>query len=145
MEDLTNFDIEDIAHYFKINLICCIEYHSIINYDLVDGSYFLNLGDQHWTCLFVKNKKGIYFDSFGAIFPKEVKQFCPNIIYNHVTIQSLNSVLCGYFCLYFLYYVTNKYKNNNIYTLNNFTALFNDDEKQNNKILQTLIKQIIKL
>ncbi len=143
MEELSNFDIEEMAPLFKINLICCIDYHDIINYPLKNGSYILNLGNQHWTCLYVKNKQGIYFDSFGVIYPTLVKQFCPNIIYNEDTIQSLNSVLCGYFCLYFLYYMTNKSKYNFNYTLNNFRANFNDDEIENNKILQSLIKNIL--
>lgn len=143
MEELTNFDIIDYKLYFKINLICCIDYHDIIKYKLVDGSYVLNMGNQHWTCLFIKNKKGVYFDSYGAIFPLEVKQFCPNIIYNDNTIQSLNSVLCGFFCLYFLYYMTNQYKYNLTYTLNNFISKFDDNVENNNKILQTLIKKYI--
>jgi len=80
MEELSNFDIEEIAPSFRINLICCVDYHEIINYQFVDGSYILNLGNQHWTCLYVKDQKGIYFDSFGQIYPSEVakvlSQYC---------------------------------------------------------------------
>lgn len=143
MEELTNFDIEEIYHLFKINLICCSDYNNIFNYPLKNGSYILNLGNQHWTCLYVKNKKGIYFDSFGEIYPNAVKQFCPNIIYSDDTIQSINSVACGYYCLYFLYWMTNKYKYNFTYTFNLLRSKFSDDEKQNDKILQSLIKKII--
>ena len=128
---LTNIDIEEIYPLFKINLLYCIDYHQIKDLKLCDGSYILNLGDQHWTCLYVKDKKGVYFDLFGVIYPTEVKKFCSNIIYNEDQIQSLKSVFCGYYCLYFLYYVTNHFKYNLQYTLNMFRSLFNDDENEN--------------
>lgn len=143
MEELTNYDIEEIYPLFKINLICCIRYRDILNYPLVDGSYILNLGNAHWTCLFVKNKEGFYFDSYGVIYPTEIKMFCKNIIYSDDTIQNLGSVACGYYCLYFLYWMTNKYKYNFTYTFNQFRSNFDDDENKNDKILQSLIKKII--
>ena len=143
MEELSNFDIEEIAPLFEINLMCCCDYHDILNYPLLDGSYILNLGNMHWTCLFVKNKEGFYFDSYGQIYPREIKLFCRNIIYSDDTIQSLNSVACGYYCLFFLYWMTNKYKYNFSYTFNKFRALFNDNENKNDKILQSQIKNII--
>jgi hypothetical protein len=143
MEELTNFDIEEIFPQFKINLLACIDYHQIINYPLQNGSYILNLGNKHWTCLFVKNGQGFYFDSYGQIYPNEVKLFCPNLYYSDDTIQSLNSVACGYYCLYFLYWMTNKYKNNFRYTFNIFRSQFEDNEKLNDKILQSEIKKIL--
>jgi hypothetical protein len=144
MEELTNYDIEQIKHLFHINLICIIDYHDLIHYELIDGSYILNMNNKHWVALFVKNSKGTYFDSFGVIYPLEVKQFCNNIIFSDDQIQSIDSVLCGYFCLFFLYWMTNKYFSNNNYTLNNFRALFDDDEISNNKILQSYIKLLYK-
>jgi hypothetical protein len=144
MEELTNYDIFDIQHIFNIDLILCVDFHDLVLYDLIDGSYILNMDNKHWVALFVKNKKGVYFDSYGVIYPLEIKDFCKNIIYNDDTIQSINSVLCGYFCLFFLYWMTNKYKNNLRYTLNNFRALFSDDENNNNKILQSHIKLLYK-
>ena len=143
MEELTNFDIEEMAPYFKINLICCIDYHDIRNQQFKNGSYILNLGNQHWTALYIKDKQGIYFDSYGEIYPTPIKKFCPNIIYNDDTIQSLNSVTCGYYCLFFLYWMTNKFKYNMQYTLNNFRAKFDDNEMKNDKLLQAYIKNII--
>lgn len=143
MEELTNFDILEIYELFKIDLIACIDYKDLKNYDLEDGSYILNLNNKHWVALFVKDNKGIYFDSYGVIYPKEVKKFCYDLIYSDDQIQSLNSVLCGYFCLYFCYYMTNKFEKNLQYTFNLFRSLFVDDEKTNNKILQNLIKKII--
>ena len=143
MEELSNFDIEEIAPLFKINLICCVDYHDIINYQLRDGSYILNLGNQHWTCLYVKNRTGFYFDSFGEIYPTIIEEFCPNIYYSDDTIQSLHSKACGYYCLVFLYWMTNKFKRNLQTTFNIFRSQFYDDERKNDNILQGLIKKII--
>ena len=143
MEELTNFDIEEIAPLFNIDLHAIIDFNDLKYYPLLDGSYILNLGNKHWTALFVKNKKGFYFDSYGVIYPPAVKKFCPNIVYSDDNIQSLNSVLCGYFCLYFLYWMTNRFQDNFTLTFNLFRSNFVDNEKTNNKILQKLIKKII--
>jgi len=143
MEELSNFDIEEIYPLFYIKLIACIDHKDLNNYNLVDGSYILNLGNKHWSALYVLNKQGFYFDSYGIIYPQSVKIFCPNVIYSDDTIQSLNSVLCGYFCLYFLYWMTNKFSINFKKRFNLFRSQFDDNEKRNNKILQSLIKNII--
>ena len=142
MEELSNFDIEEIAPIFKINLICIIDYHDLVHYPFADGSYILNLANKHWTCLYIKDGKGVYFDSYGQIYPTKIKMFCKRLIYCDDTIQSLNSVACGYYCLYFLYWMTNKYKYNLEHTLNNFRAQFNDNEKYNDQILQKAIKKL---
>ena len=80
-------------------------------------------------------------------FPIEMKTFCSNIIYSDDTIQSLNSVFCGYYVLAFLYWMTNKYQYkyqyNLQYTLNQFRSKFNNNTKKNDKILQSMIKKIL--
>ena len=43
-----------------------------------------------------------YFDSFGMGFPQEFKSSKP-VIWNSSQYQNINSVLCGYYCLYFLH------------------------------------------
>jgi hypothetical protein len=74
----------------------------------------------------------------------ELKKFCPNIIYSDDQIQPIKSVLCGYSVLAFLYWMTNKFQYNLQYTLNQFRSKFKDDTKKNDKILQTMIRNIIK-
>jgi hypothetical protein len=143
MEELTNYDIEEIAPLFKIKLICCDDYHNIFNYPFQNGSYILNLGNKHWTCLYIKDNQGVYFDSYGEIYPTPIKNYCSNIIYNDDIIQALNTKSCGYYCLYFLYWMTNKFKYNLHYTLNNFRAKFSDDAHKNDKLLQGFIKNIL--
>jgi hypothetical protein len=140
---LTNYDIEEHYKSFKINLIACIDYHNLNQYALNNGSYVLNLGNQHWTGLYVIDQEGVYFDPFGVIYPVEVKKFCTNLIYSDDQIQPLNSVLCGYYVLAFLYFMTNKFQYNLQYTLNQFRSQYNDNTKKNDKILQKMIKIII--
>lgn len=41
--------------------------------------------------------------------------------------------------------MTNKYQYNLQYTLNQFRSKFKDDEGKNDKILQSMIKKIVKL
>lgn len=143
MEELSNFDILEIYPLFKIDLIACIDVNDLKDYELQDGGYILNLNNMHWVALFVNDGKGFFFDSYGVIFPKIVKQFCPDITYSDDQIQSYNSVLCGYFCLFFLYFMTNKYKKNLNHTFDLFRSNFHDDEVKNNSILQKFVKKII--
>ena len=61
----------------------------------------------HWVCYRNVDKHCEYFDSFGLPMPEEVLTYLSTggkrIIYSHDEIQERNSVLCGYWCLYFLY------------------------------------------
>ena len=47
-----------------------------------------------------------YFDSFGLIMSKEIKNYLKTsgekLVYSSDEIQGRNSVLCGYWCLYYL-------------------------------------------
>ena len=64
----------------------------------------------HWTCLFVTKDKCIYFDPFGFCPPPEVVEYCrmiENRIYSTFPIQKANSVICGHYCIYFLYKLMN--------------------------------------
>ena len=81
------------------------------------GYYIVNLNDStqpgsHWVVIHVtqgETCEGVgleYFDSFGLNAPNEVVELSHslgvNYIYNSTQYQDLNSVLCGYWCLYFV-------------------------------------------
>ena len=77
-------------------------------------SLILNIDDStgdgtHWTCLYSKNGKCLYFDSYGFIPPIEVQNYCKNKInyYNSFKIQASNEVICGHYCIYILYKLSN--------------------------------------
>ena len=84
-------------------------------YNLIDhqGYYIVNLNDStqpgsHWVVINVRAPPDPieYFDSFGLNAPNEVVELSHlmgvNYLYNSTQYQDLNSVLCGYWCLYFV-------------------------------------------
>ena len=80
-----------------------------------DGSYVINLDEysdigSHWIALYVNNKTVTYFDSFGVEhIPKEIKKFInnKNIIANIFRLQEYDSIMCRYFCIGFIDFMSN--------------------------------------
>ena len=71
----------------------------IINLDDYIGS------GTHWVAYRNGNKYAEYFDSFGLLMPKEVEKYLTSskpLVYSSDEIQDRDSVLCGYWCLYYL-------------------------------------------
>ena len=75
------------------------------------GFYIINLDDlqgpgNHWTSFNVKPHIIEYFDSFGLRPPEELKMFANklgvNYVYNSSHYQIMLSVLCGYYCIYWI-------------------------------------------
>ena len=82
------------------------------------GLYILNvdrdLNDEsrgtHWTCFYCYKKFCIYFDSYGMLPNQKIikwmnRQEDVNFIYNRNQIQSMESLACGYFCIYALWFI----------------------------------------
>jgi hypothetical protein len=63
----------------------------------------------HWVCVYVENGKGEYFDSYG-MSPHIVEPFISfldrncrsNWSYNRHELQSIDSTVCGHYCIWFL-------------------------------------------
>ena len=72
----------------------------IINLDSQIGS------GTHWVAYRNFAKSCEYFDSFGLKMPSEVKTYLATsgkqVVYSGDEIQERDSVLCGYWCLYYL-------------------------------------------
>jgi len=69
-----------------------------------------NNNGTHWTCLFIRNGLSYHFDSFGFAPPVEVLKYCKGErYYNSFRIQQLNEVICGHYCIYVLYKLSNGY------------------------------------
>ena len=80
-----------------------------------DESLIINLEDYvdgngtHWVAVFNSphNYDIQYFDSFG-LFPPDIvissylNRANKGIVYNSSMIQGINSIMCGYYCLYFI-------------------------------------------
>ena len=103
---LSNFDLLQWVDFLKIPNFKGIfardeimpREHSpcIINLDSLKNA------GTHWVCCVPGDRALWYFDSFGMGFPQEFKSSKP-VIWNSSQYQNINSVLCGYYCLYFLH------------------------------------------
>ena len=103
---LTNFDLLQWVDFLKIPNFKGIfardeimpRKHSpcIINLDSLENA------GTHWVCCVPGGRALWYFDSFGMGFPQEFKSSKP-VIWNSSQFQNIKSVLCGYYCLFFLH------------------------------------------
>ena len=112
IKPLSNFDLMDwikrlgIKHFRgiysrdglpnKIRKEC-----GIINLDDIQGP------GTHWVCYRNLDSVVEYFDPFGLIMPNEALEYFntsgKRIVYSMDEIQNRNTVLCGYWCLYYLF------------------------------------------
>jgi hypothetical protein len=110
VRELTNFDIDN---YYANNKL----YHGCFLKDLLPkkpkiGWYIVNLQSSgqgngtHWTMIYIDKIKCVYFDSFGAYPPEEVYRFMKKshklCLMSDMELQNIDSVVCGYYCLYFI-------------------------------------------
>lgn len=117
IEPLSNFQIEEKCKKLKIKNFTgvfmrdelkrnkkCDSECMIIN---IDHS---NNNGTHWTCLYKENGSSFYFDSFGLPPTLEVKDYLSNEkyrYYNSFEIQKFSEVICGHYCIYVLYKLSN--------------------------------------
>ena len=110
---LSNFELIDWVKKLKIK-----HFRGIYSRDNLpqkmkkDEVGIINLDSQigpgtHWVAYRNGDKYAEYFDSFGLIMPKEIMQFMSTsgkrLMYSGDEIQERDSVLCGYWCLYYLF------------------------------------------
>ena len=155
---LTNIDLEVAAVKHNIPLV------SVFSKDnppkqLIPGGYIINLQDakdsggnqlpgSHWTAMWIetKNRKpwACYFDPFGIAPPLEIQhilnKYTPYDI-NTTQIQSLESGVCGYYCIYFLWFMSRN-KGDPKTRFKKFLDLFDDrNPRKNRRILDDLLKK----
>lgn len=70
-----------------------------------------NLPGTHWIAVIVRsNRTGFIFDSFGLAPPLTLQQWLNKRgiqwSINTQQVQPSDSIMCGYYCIYFLYYAT---------------------------------------
>lgn len=116
---ITNFDIMKWIEYLSRGRE--IDFKGVISRDEIlgihphggVGYYIANLNKSsesgsHWVVIYIKDNRCVveYFDSFGLNAPEEVVELSEkmrvNYLFNSTQYQSLDSVLCGYWCLYFI-------------------------------------------
>lgn len=127
MAELSNIDLEEASRRYNIPLFGVYS-KDLLPHKLQKGfGYIINLQDSvnsqggelpgtHWTALYTGPRYGVYMDSFGFPPPVEVENSLKNTYPNYKTyyknsteIQGINTRICGYYCIYFIWYM-NKFK-----------------------------------
>ena len=99
----------------------------------------------HWVCYRNVDKQMCeYFDSFGLIMPTEILRYLQTsgekIIYSTDEIQERDSVLCGYWCLY---YLVERQKGKSILdTIHNIT-FSQTDKSVNHRLITNYFKKYV--
>ena len=108
-----------------------------------DGAYVINLDEYadvgtHWIALFCNRNEIVYFNSFGVEhILEEIKEFVgnKNIAANIFRVQANDSIMFGYFCIWFIDFMLGSKK------LTDFTSLFSLYEfKKNDNIILRYFK-----
>jgi len=144
---MTNVDLEEKAKRLHIPLVGVFSKDQLPPV-LKDGGYIINLqsaGDgpgTHWTAFYVENSSRVYFDSFGVIPPLSVQRFLRNkYMFSEKHIQNIQSEICGYYVLYFIWFMfTHKNRIKNMRKrFCTFLRLFSSDPTKNKTLLQKYI------
>jgi len=150
---LNNFEIENMCKTLKIPLVGVFMNDELPNH-LIYGNFIVNLQNSnksgsHWCSFILTKNNNCYFDPFGEIPSKETENYIKNIHakvnYNNRDIQNFNSDMCGYFCIFYLYYMTYKYnkKKDFLTNVNDFINLFDKvNTKNNDMVLINYFKNI---
>ena len=110
----------------------------IINLDTKIGN------GTHWVAYRnVDNHVCEYFDSFGLIMPSEIQVYLQTsgdkLVYSSDEIQERNSVLCGYWCLY---YLLERQKGRSILHVIHNASFDQNDHSVNHKFIIEYFKDI---
>ena len=154
----TNEDLNQLSINLRIPYFRVILHETILDTRLEQGySYILNLsedvaenGGTHWVAISYQGQFIFYFDSFGAPPPTDVlkwmKKSRRKIAYNNVIIQALESTLCGFYCIYYLYFVNRVQTKKTLHERSNeFISKFSYDPDVNASLLRNGLSLILKL
>ena len=114
IKPLSNFDLMDWVKKLGIRSLRGIYSRDGLPNKIKKESGIINLDDiqgpgTHWVCYRNINNVVEYFDPFGLIMSNEALKYFntaspsgKQIVYSIDEIQNRNTVLCGYWCLYYL-------------------------------------------
>ena len=159
---LTNYDIIETCQRYQLPLVGVFNKNKIPP-DKQFGGYVINmendvdengkqLDGSHWVSFYIeKDIKGkshaVYFDSFGFAPPVDVQNFLVPFVpypYNDRDIQNINSGVCGYYCIYFIWFMaSHKIKEPNLDK--RYDMFLNHFDERPDKNLRILKKHLEKL
>jgi hypothetical protein len=146
MGSTSNIELENIARYFNLPVVGIMQKDLLHDYDYVNNGFYIvnnqssSTGSgSHWTALYLNKNTSFFFCSYGSPPSKEivsfVKKYSKHLHNNNSIIQDLHSDNCGYYCIGFILFM----KNNN-YNHLKYIKAFVDDTRDNNSILEGLIR-----
>ena len=112
IKPLSNFDLMEWVKKLGINHLIGIYSRDNLPQKIKKEIGIINLDDMkgpgtHWVCYRNLDSVVEYFDPFGLIMPNEALKYFrssgKHIVYSIDEIQNRNTVLCGYWCLYYLF------------------------------------------
>ena len=112
IKPLSNFDLMDWVKKLGIKHFRGIYSRDGLPKKIKKECGIINLDDMtgpgtHWVCYRNIDNLVEYFDPFGLIMPNEALEYFhtsgKRIVYSMDEIQNRNTVLCGYWCLYYLF------------------------------------------
>lgn len=143
---MTNVDLEEKARRLNIPLV------GVFSKDKLPpiakaGGYIINLQNEgdgpgtHWTAFYVEGSSRAYFDSFGVIPPLSVQRFLKRYYFSEKHIQNIQSEICGYYVLYFIWFMWNhRFRIKDLRKrFCAFLRLFSSDPTKNKRLLQKYI------
>ena len=97
----------------------------------------------HWVAFyFTKDREGDFFDSYGlppsnytGTFTRFLKNNSSSWTFNSVTLQSMNSKVCGHYCLYFALFRSRRVSMNT--TVNRFSS----NKRRNDFLVKRFIEK----
>ena len=166
---ITNFDLEERAKEINIPLVGVFSKDRLPPIRR-PGGYIINLQDSideagnplpgtHWTSFYIEDgpcgklgcnprrRVAVYFDSFGVIAPQSVQEFLRPFrpwMYSEKHIQNIRSEICGYYALYFIWFMhRHRFKIKDINKrFQTFLRLFSNDPEKNKKLLEKYIRPL---
>jgi hypothetical protein len=111
---LSNTDIE--KYYKNDRRFAGVFSRNDLPKTIYNKNYIINMDDRsgfgtHWVAVINTGSRCIYFDSFGVYPPEEVLLFMRSSgkenIMNEYRVQDVGSLMCGYFCIYFIDSINN--------------------------------------
>lgn len=150
---ITNVELDKRARLLKLPLVGIYSKDEVPNVRR-DGGYIFNLQDSvdkngqplpgtHWTAAFIEKGKSCYFDSFGFPAPVQVVNFLTKpIVWSNHHIQNITSEVCGYYCLYFIWWMTKHRHIPFVRRFQLFLRRFKDDPEKNLTLLKGYLRPL---
>jgi len=142
MSILNNIDLNILCENLNIKFVNIISKDMLNNHfkeKFNNGIFIVNLNNSnqkgsHWVAIY----NNCYFDSYGFVAPIEIENYFSKIkkyLYNDEQLQDLNDTYCGWFCLYFLYWMINNNQYDEKKRYKEFFKLFDREKLKNNKYI----------